>query len=136
MIVLDENIFDHDFLPEYKSWYKGKITTIRALRADTIVKDDAIPTILRTVKQPTFVTTNVFDFWHKLPAHNAYCIVCFDLPNKRINEIPSKLRGVLSLKEFKTKSSRMGKILRIRRLYIDYYQASDQSVYTLPWLGL
>jgi hypothetical protein len=136
MIVLDENIFDYDFLPEYKSWYKGKITTIRDLRVGTLIKDDAIPTILRSVKQPTFVTTNVFDFWRRLPAHNAYCIICFELPNERIREISGALRKILLLKEFNTKAARMGKMLRVRHNHIDYCEAGSNKIFTLLWSTL
>lgn len=32
-------------------------------------------------------------------------MICFDLPNERIREIPSKLRRILLLKDFKTKTA-------------------------------
>jgi len=61
MIVLDENIFGRVVINGLEAWYKGKVTSINNLRIDTVVKDEAVPTILRTVKQPTFLTTNVSD---------------------------------------------------------------------------
>lgn len=59
MIVLDENILGEIVVDGLKAWYKGKVVSINKLRADTVVKDDAVPAILRTVKQPTFLTTNI-----------------------------------------------------------------------------
>jgi hypothetical protein len=136
MIVFDENIFDQDAIDDLNRWYKGKVASIKQLRIRTLVKDDSIPTLLRTVKQPTFLTTNVSDFWRKMPAHRAYCIICFDLPNERIVEIPRLLRGVLRLAEFKTKAARMGKILQVRHHRIDYYAAGSKKIISLNWLAL
>jgi hypothetical protein len=136
MIVLDENILGEIVIDGLKAWYKGKVVSINKLRADTVVKDDAVPTILRTVKQPTFLTTNVSDYWRKMPAHSAYCMICFDLPNERIPEIPRLLRRVLRFPEFKTKAARMGKILQVRHLHIDYYAVGSKQIFTLNWPAL
>ncbi len=136
MIVLDENILGEIVIDGLKAWYKGKVVSINKLRADTVVKDDAVPTILRTVKQPTFLTTNVSDYWRKMPAHAAYCMICFDLPNERIPEIPHLLRGVLRFPEFKTKAARRGKILLVRHLHIDYYAVGSKQIFTLNWPAL
>jgi hypothetical protein len=133
MIVLDENILGRIVVNGLQAWYKGKVTSINALRADTVVKDDAVPTILRTVKQPTFITTNVSDYWRKMPAHKGYCMICFELTNEQIIEIPRLLRGVLGFKEFKTKSARMGKIVRVRHHHLDYYEVGSNQVFTLSW---
>jgi len=133
MIVLDENIFGQIVIDRLGVWYKGKLTSVNKLRADTVVKDDAIPTILRTVKQPTFLTTNISDFWRKMPAHGAYCMICFDLSNEQIIEIPRLLRGVLRFKQFETKASRMGKILCVRHNHIDYYEVGSNQIFTLLW---
>lgn len=136
MIVFDENIFDYDVIDDLNRWYKGKVVSVKRLRLRTLVKDDSIPTLLRTVKQPTFLTTNVSDFWRKMPAHRAYCMICFDLPNERIDEIPRLLRGVLRFAEFKTKAARMGKIIQIRHNHIDYYAVDSKQVFTLNWPAL
>jgi hypothetical protein len=133
MIVLDENIFGQIVVDRLNAWYKGKVISINELRIDTVIKDEAVPTILRTVKQPTFLTTNVSDYWRKMPAHAAYCMICFELTNEQIIEIPRLFRGVLGFKEFKTKSVRMGKILRVRHNHIDYYEVGSNQTFTLNW---
>jgi len=62
VIVLDENILDEDIIEALEAWYKGKVISIKILRIGTLIKDDAIPSILRTVKHPTFITNSVSDF--------------------------------------------------------------------------
>jgi len=133
MIVFDENIFDQDVIDDLNRWHKGKVVSIKDLRLRTLIKDEAVPAILRTVKQPTFLTTNVSDYWRKMPAHAAYCMICFELTNEQIIDIPRLLRGVLRFKEFKTNAARMGKILRVRHNHIDYYEASFNQISTLNW---
>jgi len=54
-------------------------------------------------------------------------MICFELPNKRLVEIPAKLWQLLRMKEFKTKSARMGKIVRARHNWIEFYHSQDQT---------
>lgn len=123
MIIFDENA-KQQVLRDTSVWYKGRVASITTLRLGTIIKDDVIPALLRSVKQPTFVTNNVFDFWQKIRAHPHYCIMCFVLPNQRMHEIPPKLQKILRMKEFRSKSARMGKVIRIRHQHFDFYQAN------------
>lgn len=136
MIVLDENIFGRIIIAGLKTWYKGKVVSINSLRLDTVVKDDAAPTLLRTLKYPTFLTTNVDDYWRKMPAHRDYCMICFELTTEQNIELPRLLRGVLGFKQFKTNAARMGKILRVRHHHIDYYEMGSNQVFTLNWPAL
>jgi hypothetical protein len=41
------------------------------LRPGTVILDDAIPELLRAVRQATFVTINVRDFWRAPGARQA-----------------------------------------------------------------
>ncbi len=136
MIVFDENIFDQVIIDDLNRWHKGKICSIKDLRLRTLIKDDAVPLLLQTVKHATFLTTNVSDFWGKMPAHPAYCIICFGLPNERIVEIPRLLRLVLRFAEFKTKAARMGKVILVKHYRINYYRAGAKQIFTLDWTAL
>jgi hypothetical protein len=98
-----------------------------------VIKDEAIPTLLRQLKQPTFVTIDYMDFWRRVAADNAYCIVCLDLPTERVEEIPAWLRQLLRLPEFKTKKARMGKVVLIRERRLQYYSPHDKLVHILRW---
>lgn len=59
------------------AWYRGNVCFITDLRPDTIIKDDAVPMLLRQQSQPTFVTINERDFWRKVEIDNNFCVVCF-----------------------------------------------------------
>lgn len=82
--------------------------------------------------KPTFVTINVTDFWKKVQPHSDYCVVAIAIPRERIHEIPSILRRLFRLPDFKTKASRMGKIIRLTQNRIEYYER-DRRIQTLAW---
>lgn len=132
MIVLDEQLQGLGLESAILGWYRGQVLIVKQLRPGTIIKDEVIPSLLRKVKQPTFVTINYSDFWQRVPADKKYCIVCITLTSERANEIPKLLRRLFSLSEFRTKASRMGKVVLVRRRRIEYYQRDDQ-IHIIDW---
>jgi hypothetical protein len=57
VIVLDEHMSNRRGASAIKTWYKGKIVFVRDLRSGSLIKDDAIPQLLRKTKaKPAFVT--------------------------------------------------------------------------------
>ena len=108
MIVLDEQLLGRNLELEIAKWYRGAVRFITDLRPNTVIKDDAIPKLLRQQNQPTFVTINERDFWRKIEISNQYCVVCFTLPDSRAHEIAQTLRLLLRHPAFKTKAKRMG----------------------------
>jgi hypothetical protein len=62
MIVLDEQLLGRDIELEIAKWYRGAVQFIMDLRPNTVIKDDAIPELLRQQSQSTFVTINEKDF--------------------------------------------------------------------------
>ena len=111
MIVLDEQLCRPPLEQAIKRWYKGKVICILELRPNTLVKDDVMPSLLRTVPSPTFVTSNYADFWNRIAPSPAYCAVCLKLSMDRWAEVSPILRGILAQAEFKTKKQRMGKVI-------------------------
>ena len=95
MIVLDEQLLGRGLEQAISQWYGGSVKFIIDLRPGTVIKDDAIPHLLRQENQPTFVTINERDFWQKVIPDNKFCIVCFRLPDSRVPEISSVLRELL-----------------------------------------
>src|SRR5437588_3284709 len=92
MIVLDEHLPHEELAAVIRQWYRGLVCTITELRPGTIIKDDAVSSLLQSVSEPTFVTLNWSDFWHRVDAHQGYCLVCFTLPSQRAAELPPLLR--------------------------------------------
>lgn len=128
MIVLDEQLLGRNIETEIARWYGGAVQFIIELRPSTVIKDDAIPEILRQQNQPTFVTINERDFWRKVAGDNQYCVVCFSLTDARAQEIPAVLRTLLQRTEFRTKAARMGKVIRVTEEEISYYSSKDRQI--------
>lgn len=132
MIVLDEELQDPKIADRIASWFPGRVTTIRSVRPGTTIKDDAIASLLLRLTRPTFVTINVSDFWHKIEADPHYCVVCVDLPDPRVLEVPDWLRRFLRFPQFKTKARRMGFVARLRVARIEYYSV-EQPTQSMTW---
>ena len=109
----------------------GLVVTV-SLRMNTLVKDEAIPMLLRAVVRPTFLTINISDFWRKVLPHPNYCIVAANLRQEDSLEASDLLRRCLSLPEFRTKGSRMGKVILLRSTYLEYYSL-DRKIMRLDY---
>jgi hypothetical protein len=131
MLVLDEQLSGRDLETLLGRWYPGPVLFITDLRPGTVIKDDAIPVLLRQQRQATFLTINEADFWRKVAIDDRFCVVCFALPDSRAREIPNLLRAVFRLSTFRTKTRRMGKVLRVTPTTISYYTDRDRQVRAL-----
>jgi hypothetical protein len=132
MIVLDEQLLGRDVEKRIAEWYRGTVHYITDLRPNTVIKDEAIPFLLRQQKQPTFITINESDFWQRVTADQRFCIICFALPDSRVQELPASLRRILQHPLFRTKLQRMGYILRVTNTHIQYYTVRKSTVESLP----
>lgn len=128
MIVLDEQLLGRQLELELSRWYRGPVLFITDLRPGTVIKDEAIPLILRRQGTPTFVTINESDFWRKVAIDRHFCVICFALPDSQVSAIPGLLRKVMQHTLFRTKSARMGKVLRITHEVVAYYAHHDLHV--------
>jgi hypothetical protein len=127
MIVLDEQLLRFDLEQRIRNWYPGTVCFVTALRPESVIKDDGIPALLRTQRQPTFITINESDFWRKANPDLRYCMICFALPLLRAHEIPERLRDVLHRTEFSTKAKRMGLILHITPSNVIRYYSTTSA---------
>lgn len=131
MIVLDEQLLGRDLEIAIARWYRGPVLFITDLRPGSVIKDDAIPVLLRQQQHATFVTINEIDFWQKVGIDNRFCVVCFVLPDSHASVIPERLRIVFSLSPFCTKARRMGKVLRVTHTTVSYYTYRDREIQTV-----
>lgn len=132
MIVLDEQLLGRGLEAAIGRWYRGPVCSITDLRPRSVIKDEAVPALLRRPSRPTSVTINEVDFWNPLLADHRYCIVCFTILDSRVREIPSVLRALLRRAEFRTKAARSGKVIRVTRQEISYYAAGDRTAKQVP----
>jgi hypothetical protein len=105
---------------------------LRDLRPDQVIKDEWVPTILRELRQPPFVTIDM-GFWNARLRDAHYCILCFPLRSDEQRAIPGLLRHLLRLPEFATKAARMGKVARVSPMQVDYWQLGDEQPHRLSW---
>jgi len=132
MIVLDEQLLSYGVQASIARWYRGAVTDITQLRPDTVILDEAIPMLLRAISRPTFVTSNVSDFWRRLAPDPRFCIVCCAVPHTRAEEVPDLLRRVLALEPFRTRDHRLGKIVRVSRQHVHTTQRTHELYTSLP----
>ena len=133
MIIVDENLNDQRLMGAIAVWFPGQVVSITSLRLRSKVLDEVIPTLLHNAVQPTFVTINVSDFLKKMQPHAGHCIVAVASSEKHAHKVvPTLLRRLLSLSDFKTKALRMGKIIHIIQNHIEYYER-DRRIHSLQW---
>ncbi len=128
MIVLDEQLMGRNIDVEIAKWYKGNVCFIIDLRPHSVIKDNAIPELLRQQNKPVFVTINERDFWRKIAIDNSFCIVCFSLKDSQVNKIPQLLRSLFRYPQFKTKEKRMGKVIRLKNKNIVFYEFNNRVI--------
>ncbi|HDN26977.1 MAG TPA: hypothetical protein ENG03_07770 [Thioploca sp.] len=92
MIVLDEQLLGRNLELEIAKWYPGTVQFIIDLRPNTVIKDEAIPALLRLQNQPTFITINERDFWKKVLIDGHFCVVCFTLSDTHAHKTFQLLR--------------------------------------------
>ena len=131
MLVLDEQLSGRDLETLLGRWYPGPVLFITDLRPGTVIKDDAIPALPHQQRHATFLTINEANFWRKVATGDRFCVVCFALPDSRAREIPNLLRAVFRLSTFRTKTRRMGKVLRGTPTTTSYYTDRDRQVRAL-----
>jgi hypothetical protein len=118
---LGENLDEQRVRMPLTARYRGKVLSVRELRPGSVIKDEAVPTILCQHRNATFVTTNVSDFWRRAPTHACYCIVCVPLPTERQDELVDLLFRLLRHAAFRT--ARKG--VRKGSLIMEYFQADE-----------
>jgi hypothetical protein len=131
MLVLDEQLLGRNLEAALGRWYRGPVRFITDLRPRTVIKDDAIPVLLRQ-QLATFLTINEADFWRKVAIDARFCVICFALPDSRAREIPGLLRAVFRLPSFRTKARRMGKVLRVAHRTVSYYTYRERQIREVP----
>jgi hypothetical protein len=131
-LILDDQLNVGRLLPPIRKWTTAQ--RLGELRPHQRILDDRVPEILRTLKQPTFVTIDQ-DFWDRDYCHLGYCILYFALRSEEQERIPGLLRALLRRPDFRSRARRMGKVARISPSSIDYWQFQGQDLQRLAWKG-
>lgn len=127
MIVLDEQLLGRNLERLIGAWYPGSVRFITELRPGTVIKDDAIPSLLRAENDATFVTINESDFWEVVGITPDFCMICFALPDSQVLLVPDLLLQVLQHPRFSTKALRMACVIRVSVNTLVYYTSSQRT---------
>ncbi|HMF16051.1 MAG TPA: hypothetical protein VKE98_02540 [Gemmataceae bacterium] len=117
-------------VPQIKKW--AKVERLARLRPGEHVLDERVPEILLSLSSPTFVTLDN-DFWDRNLCNPGYSIVLFALQDKEQLLIPRMLRNLFRIREFQSRAARMGKIIRVSRKNIAYWEFQETDLRILPW---
>jgi hypothetical protein len=131
VIVLDEQLLGRNLERLIGAWYPGAVRFITELRPGTVIKDDAIPSLLRSESDATFVTINESDFWEVVDITPDFCMICFALPDSQVLLVPDLLRQVLQHPRFSTKALRMGCVIRVSVNTLAFYTSNQRTPQTL-----
>jgi len=112
VIILDEQLANRKMMDAVRAWYRGAVLSVKDLRSDTVIKDEAIPALLSQKRQPTFVTINVSDFWQKVAISRKFCVVCFNV-GETVDRLPLLLKLLFRNPRFSAKRQRAGHVFRI-----------------------
>jgi hypothetical protein len=115
--VLDDQLDPDEVRAPIVRWATARF--LREIRPGDVIKDDRVPTILRTLRTPTFITIDS-GFWSRKGRDRRYCILCFALRADEQGELPSLLRRLLRLPEFRTRAARMGKVAWVSRDHVSW----------------
>jgi hypothetical protein len=131
MLVLDEQLLGRDLEDMLARWYRGPVRFITDLRPGTVIKDDAIPLLLRQHHRATFITINETDFWQKVRIDRHFGVICCALPDSQAVRIPALLRAVFRVPALRTKAQRMGKVVRVTQTTVSYYTYRERTTQTV-----
>jgi hypothetical protein len=129
-VIVDEQLGLARVVQPVQQWTTAQ--WIPHLRCGEHIDDDRIPTLLRELKQPTFVTIDEH-FWNRGLRDARYCIVYFALRDDQQDQIPDLLRRLFRLPQFNTRAKRMGKVIRVSPAGVQFYQLGDETPYVVPW---
>ncbi len=132
MIVLDEQLNHPAIIEGIAAWYPGRVAVLTELRVESKVPDEAVPKLLRTVKEPTFVTINVKHFWRVIRADARFAVGTIDLPVDDALRVSDYLRRLLKTKPFDTKAGRMGVVILLRPTRIEFYRV-NRKIAAMKW---
>jgi hypothetical protein len=129
-LILDDQLIPSEVLRPLQKWTTAQ--RLRDLRPGEQILDERVPEILLTLKQPTFVTIDQ-GFWDVRWCHPGYCIAYFALRDDQQRELPGLLRALFREEVFRTRVRRMGKVVRVSRISIDFWLFQKPDVQQVTW---
>src|SRR5712692_2011023 len=128
MNVLDENIIapEREPLRAWRIHFRSIGDEVGRLGMND--HKEIIP-LLHTLQRPTFFTRD-HGFYHPTLLHSGYCLVYLEV---EADETAEYLRRLLRHQLFRTRSQRVGKVVRVRHSGVRYWQVREKRERALRW---
>jgi hypothetical protein len=91
-------------------------------------RDEIIP-LLHTRRRPTLFTQD-HGFYDPKLRHAGYCLVYLDV---HTGEVAEHIRRFLRHRAFRAQTQRMGKVVRVRRSGLTYWQINQPHEHIVSW---
>jgi hypothetical protein len=127
-VVLDDQLSSPLVRDPLTRW--TTVRFLREIRPREVIKDERVPAILWTLRGPTFVTIDDW-FWDRRRCDARYCIVYIALREDEQEDAPDLLRRLFRHPDFRTRALRMGKVVRISRERMVWWQRGDDRQHTV-----
>lgn len=124
MNILDENIPK----PQRELLERHRIPVKAGIGRKGLLDEEIIP-LLQHLRHPTFFTRDS-DFYKRALCHPRYSIVYLSIHKP---EVALFVRRFLRHPDFKTQSSRMGRVLRLSHSGISFWQRNQSREQHLSW---
>jgi hypothetical protein len=125
--VLDENV-PRDQAELLRSWAIPFRSISRDLGYQGI-QDEDVPRLLHRLKRPTFLTRDG-DFFRRELAHARYALVWFDIAAEQTAFF---IRRFLKHSAFKHGSQRLGKVVRVSPVQIEFWKRNSVDLTKVQW---
>ena len=129
-LILDDQLFPLVVQEPLSRWIT--VRRPRDLRPNEVIKDERVLTLLREVKQLTFVMIDS-RFWSRARLDEHHCILFFALTNNEQPILPTLLRRLFRVAPFRTRASRMGIVARVSTVGVEYWRLGDDRLHHLSW---
>jgi hypothetical protein len=129
-LILDDQLDVSEVLPSLRKWISAG--RLKDLRPAELIRDDRVPEILRTLRSPTFITID-HGFWNARLCHPGYCVLYLALRDDQQHLIPALLRALLRRAEFRSRSNRMGKVVRVGPKAVPYWEFERRGLQSIKW---
>jgi hypothetical protein len=132
-LILDDQIDVRVVVPSLQMWITAQV--LHTLRPREHILDDRVPEILLGLSLPTFVTIDQH-FCKARLCNPGYCFLYFALRDDQQDPLPALLRALFRRPEFRTRAVRMGKVVRVSAVSIDYWQFPERQMNHIAWQGV
>ena len=129
MLITDENISETEIW-RLREW-RIAVRQVGPDLARRSASDQNVLQLLHRLKRPTFFTRDR-DFWNHRLTHSDYCLVFIDLREQE-GQIAAAIRRFLRHSGFDTHAKRMGKVVRVHRGGVHFWEIGKPSLQSVAW---